>query len=486
MSREPIWGWAALGLGGSALTAISGSRLVDVGLARWWFAPRIHPGQRATFYLGVAVISLAWLGLGRRLTAARPPDVRRLWLIAAAWCAPLVVGPILFSYDVYSYLAQGEILHLGLNPYHDAPVVLGKLGQSHMLAAVSPFWRRTTAPYGPLFLQAIGLIAGLTGAKLVASALLIRFLELGGVILLAGFVPRLARTQGADPVRATWLMVLSPLVMLELVAAAHNDALLVGLMVGGVTLAAERRPLAGILVCAVAATIKLPAIVAVIFIAVAWAWESRDRLKVLGQSALAALAVGLAVSAVSGTGFSWVSPSLVSTPQKVHLAITPATGLGWTLAWVLHALGVPVNAHHLESAIGVVAFALVGVIGVLLLWRTRIETMVRDLGVTLVAAALCGPALWPWYLIWGGAMLAVVPSTQRSRVLPAVAVISVFLVKPNGVLALPLPSAPAVVAVYALIAGAVGYAWLRRRRDDGRYRLASPRLSDRGALVESQ
>src|SRR6202042_3816823 len=96
--------------------------------------------------------------------------------------------------DVYSYLAQGTILHVGLNPYHDTPAVLAAHGGGHVLNAVSPFWRHTTAPYGPLFLGAVSVIVAITGSHLIAGVLLIRALELVGLVLLAVYVPRLAQS----------------------------------------------------------------------------------------------------------------------------------------------------------------------------------------------------------------------------------------------------------------------------------------------------
>ena len=417
------------------------------------------------FYLGLAGLSIAWLGLGRRLASARPPSLRQLWAVAALWSAPLVAGPVLFSHDVYSYLAQGEILHLGMNPYREPPLLLGVLGHPHLLAAVSPFWRDTTAPYGPLFMTAAGAIVASTGSHLIAGVLALRALDLGGMILVAWFVPRLARALGADPLRATWLTVASPLVLLELVAAAHNEALMVGLMVAGVTLAVTGRPLPAIALCALAATVKLPGAVALAFVAASWAWSCRDRLRALAASVLTASVVVLAVSALAGVGLSWASGSLFSTPQKVHLAITPATGLGWTLAAGLRALGLAVSAGALESAVAAIALVALVSLTAVSLWRTRPETMVRDLGLVLVAAALCGPAAWPWYLTWGTVLLAAVPSLQRSPALPAAALASVFVVKADGILALHLSSAPAVVAVYAVLATV---AWRARVRRGGR------------------
>ena len=94
---------------------------------------------------------------------ARPPGRRAAIAIAAVWLVPLALAPPLFSRDVYSYLAQGTILHLGHNPYQQAPAVLAGLHRAHVLAAVSPFWRHTTAPYGPLFLELMSVIVGITG-----------------------------------------------------------------------------------------------------------------------------------------------------------------------------------------------------------------------------------------------------------------------------------------------------------------------------------
>ncbi len=412
------------------------------------------PLARGLFYAGLAMLCAAWLGLGRHVRS-----VASLRWIGAAWALPLVAGPVLFSHDVFSYLAQGQILHLGLNPYHAPPSVLGP---SPFLAAVSPFWRHTAAPYGPLFLGAVELIVSAVGAHLIAGVLLVRVLDLIGFVLLAVFVPRLARALGADPVRATWLTVTSPLVLLELISAGHNDALMVGLLAAGVTLAVERRWVGAVVVCSLAATVKLPAAAAIVLILAAWVRTHPVKRRALAQALPAAILPALVIGAATGVGISWLSTSLISTPQKVRLALTPSTALGYTVAGIVH-----VNAHHLESAFAVVALSLTVVVGVSLAFRTRPATLPRDLGVVLLVAALCGPAAWPWYLTWSLVLLAAWPEygVRRSLTaiaLPAVTVVSVFVVKPDGILALPLQSAPAVLAVYAAIA--VACVLVRARR----------------------
>jgi alpha-1,6-mannosyltransferase len=431
-AKRAVWAWAGAGLAGSLAVALTGPQLAG-GPVRWWYHPSIE-GDAAIFYSGIVALSLAWLGLGR--LAISP---RALTVVAAVWCLPLFLTAPLFSQDAYSYLAQGTLTHLGLDPYTQTPAVLAGHGQAHVLSAVDPFWRHTTAPYGPLFLW---IVSGFAGSSLVLGVLLIRAVEMVGFALLAVFVPRLAGALGADPGRATWLVLLSPLVLLQLVAAAHNDLLMIGLLVAGVTLAVERQPLPAVALCALAATIKLPAAAAIPFILVA----AGDR-RTWMRGVLIAAGVVAAVSVVSGLGFGWISSGVFSTPEKVRLAITPATALGWTVAQI-----VPVGARGLESALGLIAFGVSLLFGLGLLWRTRPSNMVRYLGFALIAVAVCGPAAWPWYATWGLVLLAACPGLQFSRLLVATIVLGALVVKADGVLAFPLHTAPVFVALYVAIA----------------------------------
>jgi hypothetical protein len=460
-------------LAGSLLVALAGPASVAGPATAWWYSLPV-PGGKGTatglVYAGVAVLCVAWVGLGRRPAET---GVRGLLIIACAWLLPVALGPALFSHDAYSYLAQGAVLHLGDNPYRTPPAVLSGLGHGHMLGAVSPFWRHVTAPYGPLFLGLMSVVAAVTGSHLVAGILAVRGLELVGVALIARYLPRLAQALGADPSRAVWLVALSPLLALELIAAGHNDVLMAGLLLAGVTVALQGRPLAGIALCALAATLKIPALAGAVFIAAAWAREERTlsaRAQFLGTAVLTTAGVLAAVSVVTGLGVSWVSGSLFSSPARVRLAITPSTGLGFTLASLLHDLGIGVNSRHLEAVMAGISTGLTGALGFWLLIRVRIARLAGYLGVLLLVAAAGGPAAWPWYLSWGLVLLAAVPGVQRSLSLIGLTVVSVFLIKPNGILALPLPSAPAVIAVYIVLAGLF---WRSHRGGRGR--------GDRGA-----
>jgi hypothetical protein len=277
-------------------------------------------------------------------------------------------------------------------------------------------------------------------------------------------------------------------VLLQLVGAGHNDALMVGVMVAGVTLAVEGRRSSGIAVCAIAGAIKVPALAGAGFIAVAWAWEAwgvSGRIgavrELAGAAGVTVLVLAL-ISVVTGVDAHWLTTGVFSTPQKVHLAITPGTNIGYTVASLLGDLGIGADTRSLEDAFGAITAVATAALGLWLLWRVRRERLVQYLGVFLLAAAFLGPAAWPWYLTWGVALLAVRPGPQRSWVLAAVVTVPVFLVKPDGILALSVSASPVVLAVYVVLAV---IAWrVRRRRRRGDAPPAAPRIGPR-PTVES-
>jgi hypothetical protein len=454
-----LCGFAGLGLAGSVLAALAAPRALEDRHAAWWYGQLAVSRGSATVlvWAGMVLLTIAWLALLRTGI-----DRRAGLIVAGLWTLPLAIGPPLFSSDVYSYLAQGAILHRGHDPYTEPPVILAHLGDRRLLDAVSKFWRHTTAPYGPLFLELVGLISAVGAAHIVAGVLLCRALDLVGLVLLAIWVPRVAEALGANEARAAWLVIASPLVLLGLVAPAHNDLLMAGLLAAGVGSALRGRPVLGVAVCALAATIKLPALVGVAFIIVAWGrTESGAARRVLVAQCLAVTVVALGVVTLgSGVGLRWLSSSVFSTPARVHLAITPATAVGETVSLILHGAGIEVSAHGLEGALGVVATVLAAAVGLWLLWRAEVPRVSGLLGATLLLAAICGPAAWPWYLSWGIVLVAACPLPQRSPVLAGVLVVGAFLVKPDGILALPITLSPVVLGLYVL--GAV-VAWKRLR-----------------------
>ena len=111
----------------------------------------------------------------------------------------------------------------GISPYLFGPAVIGVNAFSGL---VDKLWANVTSPYGPVFLWLAGVNATVVRPQRAACRRRVpSFSRLIGVVMIAVFVPRLARSYGRDPSIAFVLAVLNPLVLLHLVAGAHNDAL---------------------------------------------------------------------------------------------------------------------------------------------------------------------------------------------------------------------------------------------------------------------
>ena len=359
---------------------------------------------RALLIAGGALILQAWLVLGYDVLNGRIRDVRKMWITLAAWVAPLLVAAPLFSRDVYSYFAQGRLLAAGYDPYANGVSVL----PGWFRDGVDPLWGETPTPYGPFFLMLERGVASLVGPNPVVGMLVLRLISVAGLALMAMYVPRLAFLHGIDPAKALWLGVLNPLVLMHFIAGAHNDALMVGLMVAGLTLAAEGKPILGILLVTLGGAVKPIGLVALPFAALFWAgmhatW--RRRIAAWAGTAVISLGTIVVLGAFIGVGLGWVRA--LSTPGTVKTWLSPATGIGLgigNLSSYLHLGDISDPAVTIMRGIGMLVA--VGIVLRLLLMPER-RSPVRGAALALVAIVLLGPVIQAWYLIWPLPLLAV-------------------------------------------------------------------------------
>src|SRR5207244_2311483 len=82
--------------------------------------------------------------------------------------------------------------------------------------------------------------------------------------------PLLARACGVDEAKAIWIGLLNPLIFLHFVSAAHNDALMVGLLIAGIALAMEKKPIPALVLVSLAGAVKAPALLGLPFVGIAW------------------------------------------------------------------------------------------------------------------------------------------------------------------------------------------------------------------------
>jgi alpha-1,6-mannosyltransferase len=441
-----------LGLAGSVLLAVAAFR---AGASSPWH-PTMTPHTILSGRDGV-LTPVAWLAGTLLLTGAwwagrrAVPSARWAYVTAALWVVPLLPMLPLGSYDVYSYACQGWQQAHGLDPYAAGVDVLGCPWRD----AVAPTWHDSPAPYGPVFLVLAGFAAR-AGGSLAGTVAALRVIAVLGVLLTAAALPVIARRAGVDPARAVWLALSCPLVAVHLVSGAHNDAVMVGLLVAGLAVATQRRPAAlvtaGVLF-GLAAGVKVTAIVVIPFAVLLDERRVRAAIALAG-GAVAAIA---GVSLAAGRGLGWVT-NLSGSGVSIQWT-SPPTAVGMTIDLVTGTPDQDSSAIVVTRALGVVALAVV-LAG--LWWRTRNGHALLGAGLALAATVALAPVFHPWYATWPLTVLAAtLPRDSKWLVVPCAG--ASVLCLPDGYnLALAVKTQGAVAMTAALVVLAVVVA--RRRQ----------------------
>jgi hypothetical protein len=337
-------------------------------------------GYRAALWIAFA----AYLGV---VVCAAPLGRRTIRWAAIVAVFAFALAPPLLSLDVFSYLSYARlgVLH-GLNPYEFAPAAI-----PHDDAAVRvQDYRDATSVYGPLFTLGsypfglIGVPAGMWAMKAFAAA---------AVLGVASLVARIATFRGIAPAPAAALVALNPLVLVDVVGGAHNDALMMLGLVGGVALVLTAREAMGGIAMVAAAAIKLPAAVAAPFAVIGAGGRGRRTRLLLGLAAgaIAIVAAGLAIfgtSVVDGLDF------LSGSQQRVSYHSLPAT--------LARGLGVDVDIPRACFAVAYAALA-----AWLIVWTVRGGDWVRAAGWAMIGLLCATVYLVPWYLLWALPLVAV-------------------------------------------------------------------------------
>jgi alpha-1,6-mannosyltransferase len=387
----------------------------------------------ALLYLGFGLVVWAWVKLGRHVLAGRV-GTRAVLLAGAAWMAPLVISPPLFTRDVYSYIAQGTLPLYGLDPYVFGPI---SLNVENVVQNVHDFWVTTPAPYGPLFILVAKGVMWVTGTNMIVSVVLMRLVLMIGLGLLLWSLPGLVRHLGGSLPVTAWLVVAGPMTVVHLVGGPHNDLLMIGFMAAGTLCVLDRRHVLGVLLVTMAAAIKATAAIALPFLVWVWAGHlSSKPWRNFVRAVAGALAVFVLTFAVltfaAGVDLGWLL-SLGASSKIVNWLSLP-TGIGE----LIHAgigIFVDVNKSWVVNIVRAIGGLALLVFMVRQWWQARHggPDAVRRAGIVLLAVAVLSPATLPWYLTWGFVLVAAIAWQRRHlAVVVGVAVFLVLTYSPAG------------------------------------------------------
>lgn len=443
---------------------IPGVVLPDGPLGLWRAADEGRPAWSVLAAVGITGLSLVFVRL-YLLARDHVVDVRYVARTAVVWTAPVLLAQPILSLDAYSYVAQGQLLVVGIDPYVTGPIVFGA---GPLLDPVAPVWRMTPAPYGPLSLSLLGWSADVTDADHVPFVFILRVLAIAAVVVATVAAARLARPDARAA--AVALVAANPIVVLHLIGGVHLDVL-VGALAPVVLLAVRKRWwwLAALLAAA-AFAIKLPGLILVGY--VLWARFRLAERRWAGTAQVLAVtaAATLAAAATVPDGWGWIAT--LDTPGHVEqLYNVPAAAAGVGYALVGLTVGGVDFAELLDVTRVLCAAAGAAMIGWLIVRGGDPSAPVRRTGAlvgsAMVVLALAAPVIHAWYLAWALALLAACAGVVGHRWLIGLSVALCFTALPDpltrwhhGLLPLTL--------LFLVVALALTFWWLADARTPAR------------------
>jgi hypothetical protein len=213
---------------------------------------------------------------------------------------------------------------------------------------------------------------------------------------------------------------------------------MMGLLLLGLASWERGRKIASVVLIVLAVCVKLPAILALGYVAWNWWGEHRDDdwvTRVKGSAIVGALATALIGVLCLGVGIRLGWLTALSSTNKVTSTFSFFTKAGFVTSQMLEAVGVhqdPVQPLTLV-VFRYVGLALAAVVMVAVLRRSPRIGVTKSTGIALLALMLLAPVVWPWYLPVAFALLASVGVRRYRHTLIVLVVASSLLVWPTSV-----------------------------------------------------
>lgn len=363
--------------------------------------------------VGVGAVALAAVAFLLVLREAWRGNVspKAVITLAIAYHAVVLLLPLLFSRDVYSYAYYGRIAGIHhANPYVATPA---DFPDDLLALYVGPKWIDTPAVYGPLWTQVSALLARLVEdvtSFVVAFRLIAAAASLGTLALIAWL------TRRAWPEREAFALAafgLNPVVLFQSVGSGHNDLLVALAVAGALALVASRRTLLATAVLALGALVKVTAgvpLLLLVVVVVARAPRGR-RLRALVAH------VGVA----GGLALLFAAPFLNTRDPSLGM-LELSTHEGWLAPSRLFRRALDGVSGDALGVVARVVFPAV-LLGALFLIARSLAHRAPTLAPTgegagwawgLLCLMLLGPVLLPWYVVWTLPLVWTLPRVPRA------------------------------------------------------------------------
>jgi alpha-1,6-mannosyltransferase len=395
-------------------------------LAVWLHLDRI-PGD-PLLAVGVLAMLLATGAFLYLLRAAfrGQVSVRGVAALVVGAHALLLLIPLLFSRDVYSYAFYGRIAGI----YHGNPYVQTPLDHSSdvLWNLVGPRWVDTPAYYGP----------GWTSLSAALSRFLphpidqveaYRYLSIAASLATCGVIVWIVhRLWPARTAFALAAFGANPVVLFHAAGSGHIDLLVALSIVGAFALLVSKRELPAVAVLTLGALIKVTASLPLLLLLV-WCVARRPP-EERRRAALTHVGLSLGIAAAFALPyFQLKDPTLGMLGLVGQIGwLAPPTVIAQVVDWLsFHTLGWIVRV----GAIVLLAWC-VGMLG-REVWRRASrggmsgQEQAAVWGWALALLMLLGPILLPWYVVWGLPLVWALPRIPRTAVIATSSMLGVTL-----------------------------------------------------------
>lgn len=193
-------------------------------------------------YLVILIALFTFYLLILRAVHRQQFSARKIWFLILATAGILWLSYNAFSYDLFNYIFDAKIVTF----YHQNPYLHKALDfpTDPMLGFMH--WTHRLYPYGPLWLAISVPLSFLGFQKFLLTAILFKGLAVGGYLAAAWFIFRiLQKTAPKLALVGLAMFAFNPLVVIESLVSAHNDIVMMALVLGALWLLLEKKYLAG-------------------------------------------------------------------------------------------------------------------------------------------------------------------------------------------------------------------------------------------------
>ncbi len=380
-------------------------------------------------------------------------------LVAVGWW----LQPPTLSIDVYSYLADGYLWRAGLNPYLHGPRELRDTAIGTVLADAG--WRPVhgISPYGPLWM-AVEVLAARVVSDVARAVLLVKGIVIAAWALTAAAVYRaVPNTTRSTRVRSMVVFTWNPLILTQLAAEAHNDAVMVLAVILGLGWIVRQRVVAGTLSLTAGVLAKyLPLLFAASVLA--YLWKTRRDLVSFTRSLAAGVLLGAAAATLFYAPFWADRATWEGVRAAGHVRLGPGTA--GMMMGLLSPLPPALAAQTTSALSAAILLAVVCVVSVKV--RDARSLIVACGTIALTYVLIATPRYWPWYAVLPAGILALNPS-RRAIQLTVILTLGAMLVAPLDMLrvagAIGWISESLVMTMVGVWVPLVAWIWAARHSD---------------------